>query len=561
MALFSVNPKKSRIWQTQWRQALARLHEGGQLRLWVISLCVGVLSAYAAVVFVRVLDAMHLTLYGVVDAELFSRAAELHPIGVMLLPMIGGLIVGLLLKYGARDNVPFGVAEVIEARAIGAARLDTRKGLCAWAASVLSLGFGASAGREGPAVVMGATIASALSSALNASAVNGRMILGCSVAAAVSASFNAPLAGALFALEVVLGHYAIRAFAPITIASVAGAVISRIHLGDTPAFQLSAAEFGSYSQFPAFALLGLLSALTAGVLMSSIFYARDVLDNFRDSIGLPTWLQPAIAGAVLGLVALAFPHVIAVGYQTTTFALAGMFDFWTCVILAITKVTAVAITLGGRFAGGVFSPALMVGALLGSAFGAVAIDIFPSVAGSQGLYALAGMGAVAGAVLGAPISTTLIVFEMTGDYDVAIAALIATSLATVATQVIFGRSFFIWQLARRGIDLSQGPQSFLLPNLRVRRLMRPRGSDNSPSETLAWELIEQGAYLDDEDTLTRAFPMFERGGAAAGKMPFLPVIDARVEGQGRTLIGTLHYVDALRAYNRALVEVHEEEHS
>ncbi|MEO1292532.1 MAG: chloride channel protein, partial [Pseudomonadota bacterium] len=474
---------------------------------------------------------------------------------------VGGLIVGLLLYYGAGDKVPLGVADVIEARALKQARLDARKGLISWLASALSLGFGASAGREGPAVLAGATISSALSSVLKLSPVQARTILGCGVAAAVSASFNAPLAGALFALEVVLGHYAIRAFAPIMIASVSGAVISRTHFEDIPAFLLPVAEFGSYAQFPAFAILGLLAAVTAGVMMSSIFYARDVIDDFRESIGVPAWAQPVVAGAALGLMALAFPHTIAVGYQVTTLALAGEIGFWTCVVFAATKVMAVAIALGGRFAGGVFSPALLVGALVGSAFGAVAIDIFPSVSGSQALYAIAGMGAVAGAVLGAPISTTLIVFEMTGDYDTAVAASIATAVATVATQQMFGRSFFQWQLARRGVDLSAGPQSFLLPSITVRSMMRPRGSETSPSEIAAWALVEQGAVLKNSDTLARAFPMFDRGGAAQGKMAFLPVVDDRVEGQGQTLIGTLHYVDALRAYNRALVEVHEEEHS
>nr|MBX2856239.1 chloride channel protein [Paracoccaceae bacterium] len=183
------------------------------------------------------------------------------------------------------------------------------------------------------------------------------------------------------------------------------------------------------------------------------------------------------------------------------------------------------------------------------------------VSGSHALYALAGMGACAGAVLGAPISTTLIVFELTGDYGTAIAVMVSTSVATVATQQSVGRSFFHLQLARRGLDLSAGPQTFLLPNLRVDAYMRPRGAENGASDTASLALVEQNVVLRPGDTLARAFPLFKNG-----QLSFIPVVAN--QGAGReavqdgddALLGALFYVDALRAYNRALVEVHEEEH-
>ena len=549
-------------WGLQLTLAIWRLRRLEQPRLWLIALGVGILSGYAAVLFVGALELMHSVLFGAEEA-MFADAVAAAPWPLVLgAPIFGGLIVGLLLKYGGGDPTPLGVADVIEARALAQGRMDARRSSVSVLASALSLGFGASAGREGPAVLAGATVASAVSNLFDVrSGVQARTIMACAVAAAVSASFNAPIAGALFALEVVLGHYAVRAFAPITIASVAGAIVSRTHFGDNPAFLMPAAEFGSYSQLPAFALLGLVSAVAAATMMGAIFIGRDLFDAGRAKLGLPDWAQPAMAGAVLGGIFLAFPHAAAVGYQTTSEALGGAISLWGCVLFALVKIVAVGVTLGGRFAGGVFSPALMIGALTGAAFGEVAIDVFPSVSGSHALYALAGMGACAGAVLGAPISTTLIVFELTGDYGTTIAVMVSTSVATVATQQSVGRSFFHLQLARRGLDLSAGPQTFLLPSLRVDAYMRPRGAENGASDTAAWALVEQNVVLRPGDTLARAFPLFKNG-----QLSFIPVMaetgqsgDVR-EDHDDALIGALFYVDALRAYNRALVQVHEEEH-
>ncbi|MEL6979715.1 MAG: chloride channel protein [Pseudomonadota bacterium] len=560
----------ARLWvrlRLSWRRFRASLtieppaSSVEQPRLWLLALAVGALSGYAALGFVLAIRSLQWWIYGAPEEELASAAATAPVWLLIAAPIITGAIMGALLRAFPNET-PLGVADVMQARALRQGRMSVRSGLISVFASVLSLSGGGSAGREGPAVVAGGAIASAVSNRLKVTAFEARTVLGCAVAAAVSASFNAPIAGALFSLEVVLGHYAIRAFAPITIASVAGAVISRTYLGDEPAFLIPQAAFGSYAQFPAFLLLGLCSAATAIIMIGSIFLVKDAMDEARKRLGAPLWTQPIAAGAMLGVIAVFFPHIIGVGYQTATEALSGQFDIWTCVIFAVVKTIAVAITLGGRFAGGVFSPALLLGALVGSAFGSVALMVFPSVEGSQALYALAGMGAVAGAVLGAPISTTLIVFELTGDYDTAVAVMVSTSVSTVLTQQVIGKSFFHIQLARRRLNLSAGPQTFLLPSLKVRGLMRARGAEDGASDTRAWELVRQGAFLTMDDTLDTAFPKF-----ANGKLPFLPVIEApgavhgAEETAGPQLVGALFYVDALKAYNRALVEMHAEEHT
>ncbi|MEM9269719.1 MAG: chloride channel protein, partial [Pseudomonadota bacterium] len=189
------------------------------------------------------------------------------------------------------------------------------------------------------------------------------------------------------------------------------------------------------------------------------------------------------------------------------------------------------------------------------AFGLIATAIFPNVSGSVGLYALAGMGGVAASILGAPISTTLIVFELTGDWQTGLAVMVCVSLSIAVSAQLLDKSFFLTQLERRGVHLAAGPQAYLQATISVRDLMRPQGGDRSASETAAFELMEQGAALTRDNTLEDALPIFERLDCA-----FLPVIERGEDGTEQ-LLGALYYVDALKAYNRALAALAKEEHS
>ncbi len=376
------------------------------------------------------------------------------------------------------------------------------------------------------------------------------------MAAGVSASFNAPIAGALFALEVVLRHFAVHAFAPIVIASAAGTVINRLEFGGLTEFVLpTVGDVAFYAELPAFLLLGLTCGLVAVILMRSIFWAEDFGNFIQAKSKLPRYLRPAVAGALLGCIALWFPHIIGVGYETTTRALAGSMVLNEAIVFAALKIVAVSITLGGRMGGGVFSPSLMLGALTGLAFGLIATSVFPNVSGVTSLYALAGMGAVAAAVLGAPISTTLIVFELTGDWQTGLAVMVAVSMSTALASRIVDRSFFLSQMERRGVHLAAGPQAYLLAMFMVGRIMRPRDDPRAADEDVCWELIGEGTYIDGTATLEVAMPIFEQSGAA-----FIPVVTLKPDSPPE-LLGALFHVDSLKAYNRALAETAAEEHS
>ena len=527
-----------------------------QIQFWLIALLIGIAAGFAALLFRKGISWLQEALYGVEDVRLMHSFAESLPwYMILLIPVAGGLVVGVILHVFTPDGRARSVADVIEGAALADGRVEQKAGIASAFASLITLGSGGSSGREGPVVHLAAVIASKVSDWIRADGITGRDLLGCAVAAAVSASFNAPIAGALFALEVVLRHFAVHAFAPIVIASVAGTVINRLEFGGVTEYSLTAdSALQFYAELPAFLILGLVCGLVAVALMRAVFWAEDLGNLAQRLTGIPRWLRPAFAGLLLGGLAIPFPHIIGVGYETTSAALTGELLLHEAIVFTILKVLAVAITLGGRMGGGIFSPSLMIGAMAGLAFGIVATAIFPDQSGEGTLYALAGMGAVAAAVLGAPISTTLIVFELTGDWQTGLAVMV--SISTALASRLVDRSFFLTQLERRNIHLAAGPQAYLLAMFRVGLVMRPMDHENAAPQEQLLTLIEQGIYTDTNATLERALPIFERTG-----LDFVPVVQLAPGDGPPALEGALFHVDALKAYNRALAATAAEEHS
>ncbi len=532
-------------------------HQGpGQIQFWFIALGVGIASGFAAIAFRGAVEWLQTLVYGTPDVNTLHSFAERLPwIWVLIIPVLGGIAVGIILHVATPDGRVRAVADVIEGAALNDGRLEKKAGIASALCSWITLSTGGSTGREGPVVHIAAMASSWVANALKVDGITGRDLLGCAVAAAVSASFNAPIAGALFALEVVLRHFALHAFAPIVVASAAGTVINRLVYGDVTEFVLpgtTTVEF--YLELPAFFILGLVCGLVAVIMMNAIFFADDMETRLQKRLGLPYWLRPAVAGLLLGAIAILYPHIIGVGYETTSRALTGGLLMHEAFVFCIVKVAAVSITMAGRMGGGIFSPSLMVGALTGLTFGHIATGMFPEVSSAFTLYALAGMGAVAAAVLGAPISTTLIVFELTGDWQTGLAVMVSVSMSTALASRVVNRSFFLTQLKRRNVHLAAGPQAYLLAMFRVQGVMRKPTDENAADEEACLRMIEQELYVQASATLETALPRFDKSGVA-----FLPVV-TMVEDKP-VLQGALFHVDALKAYNRALAATAKEEHS
>jgi len=572
-----------------------RVVRNDQFILAALAVIIGVTAALGEIAFRGLLRGVQWLFYGSASQRLAGFAGELPWWHVVLAPTVGGLLLGLFLRYVMPGRTPQAVPHVMEACALKGGRMSLRSGLAAAFHNAASLGVGASAGREGPIVHLGATLASVVARKLKLSPNLSRTLLGCGVAAAVAASFNTPIAGVFFALEVVVGHYALSAFTPIVIASVAGTVVSRLHYGDFPAFILPRFyEIVSYLEFPAFALLGLVCGIVAMIFMWSVIFANTVVSRLKP----PLVLQPALAGLVIGITAIWFPDILGVGYETTDAALRENLTLQTMLMLIVVKTAATAVSLGGGFGGGVFSPSLFVGAMTGGAFGVIATSLFPELSSGHGAYTLVGMGAVSGAVLGAPMSTILIVFEMTGDYEMAIALMLGVVLATTLSHVVLGRSLFTWQLERRGVSLSGGREIGLLKQIRVADVMKDDYTAVGPDA----DLYEIGDKLSDArwgelfvidgdgclvgvinmadlalteqapgeaprtaadlarrdppmvqvtDELREAIGLIDRAGES-----HLPVVDTR---ERRRVLGFVHEHDVLLAYHRALLTARAEE--
>ncbi len=521
------------------------------LRVWLFALIIGIAVGYAVIGFRFAIDQVSLIAFGETEETIASGAASLGFMRSWLAPVIAGLLVSLILYFADKYNWlkggrGQGVADVIEARAVSGGRVSLRSGLAAALVTTVSLGGGASAGREGPAVHLGATIASYLDRHFGFSLHDRRTLLGCGAAAAVATSFNAPIAGVLFALEVVLGNYALSVFGPIALASVSAAVVGHFHFGELPAFAVPAYGQSGSIDVALSAVLGVLCGAAAIVFLLTTEYFTEKVRDFAVARKISFLLLPPIGGLFVGLIGAIQPEIFGVGYEAITNALAGNYSLQALVGILILKLLATAITVSCRFGGGVFSPGLFVGVFVGAAYGLILSILLPGTGAQSSYFAMVGMGAAAGAIIGAPISTTLIAFELTGDYSMAISLLVAVSIATLLTQWVCGRSFFHWQLSRRGYDLSEGPQGVILQTIRVRDVM-----EKMPVQA---PLSEDTIRLDVTQSLGSALASFE-GRSELG----LPVVDG-ASGAADQPIGYLTRIRALAAYNKALIESHVEHH-
>lgn len=529
-----------------WVEPNIRQHmESQQPAVWILALLAGFVVSVAAVIFRELINIVQYLWTGTRTEAITAALSDLPWYTVFVGPVTGGLLVGWCLERYLKSKRTHGVADVIEAKTLGDNRLDLKDAVVSGGVTALSLGSGASSGREGPVVHLGAALSSAIARKLALPEWGKRTLLGCGVAAAVSASFNAPIAGVLFAHEVILGHYAMRAFVPIVISSVSATIVSRLYFGDVVAFTIPDYQITSFWEFPAFALLGVVCALVAVLFQFALIGADFVSRNIQ----MPLWLRPAAGGVLIGAIALMFPQVLGVGYEATDQALKSQLSLEILLGLLIAKTVATAITLASRFGGGVFSPSLYLGAMAGGAFGIIASGVFPDLASSDGLYAILGMGGVAAAVLGAPISTTVMVFELTGGYALSIGLLLTVSISNGIAQAIHGHSFFHWQLEMRGLFIHDGPQRYLLRQRRVMDFMVPISEEE---ENRFMDPDQGETFLKPSWTLEYALRTFDNGGHST-----LPVVD---EEEEHKIIAWAQQTDALRYFNRALSEAAAEEH-
>lgn len=306
---------------------------------------------------------------------------------------------------------------------------------------------------------LGATLGSAIAAVTKDIRWMTTVGLGCGVAAVISTAFNAPIAGIIFAHEVVLRHYSLRAFAPITVASTVGYVVANIVLERRALFHIEPVGVAYAPEFVGFALVGIGGAFVAVLFMRAILYANRIAEG----IAVPRHFEPMMAGAILGCVAIWLPDILGIGKETLRFGIIEQaFVPGELALLLLAKILATALCIGFGFSGGVFSPALLIGVLFGALAGNLAEPVLGELRSDVVIYAICGMVAVTSAVIGAPLTTILIVFELTRNYDLASAAMVSVVFSNLISYRVFGRSLFDVQLKARGFGLSFGRDKVIL---------------------------------------------------------------------------------------------------
>jgi CIC family chloride channel protein len=456
---------------------LHRAHEGlrqsEHLYMVLVALVIGILAGLCAVGFRHLIDALSILAWHATPEVQEGGGWLAYLVALpwwwkILAPAAGGLVAGLIVHHLAHEAKGHGVPEVMEAVALRGGRIRPRVVLAKLFASAACIASGGSAGREGPVVQIGAALGSSVGQWLRLDPRRLRTLVGCGAAAGIAGTFNAPVAGALFAVEVILGDFGVARFSPIVISSVAATVVSRHYLGNYPAFQVPAYTLVHPTELFAYAGLGLLAGVVAVMFVRTLYFLEDLFDRLRSYPPLTTML----GGALLGTAGIWLPHVYGDGYDAISQALHGQLAGRMMLLLVVAKILAVSTTIGSGGSGGVFAPSLFVGAMLGGAVGQLMEVLWPGATGGAGAFALVGMGAVVAAGTHAPITAILIIFEMTSDYKIILPLMISCIIATLLASQIQRASIYTMKLLRRGVDLHKGRAINVLEHVKVREHLR-----------------------------------------------------------------------------------------
>ncbi len=404
------------------------------------------------------------------------------------IPALGGAFVAWVVQKYAPEAKGHGVPEVMNAVATQNGFIRMRVVVIKALASAMSIATGASVGREGPIVQIGSAFGSTIGQLFQVSVRRMKTFIGCGAAAGIAATFNAPIAGAIFASEIILGDFSAAAIGPIIIASVFGTVISRAMFGDFPAFIPPTYTLHSPIEIIFYIILGIAAGVVGWIFVRSLYKAEDIFDAWK----IPLTLKGLLGGALLGVIAIFLPQVLGVGYESMDLALSGQYSLLLVLGLVLAKIFATSLSMGFGASGGVFAPALFIGSMLGGAFGIIIHGLFPEITAGSGAYALVGMASMVAATTHAPVTAVLIIFEMTTEYSVILPLMITSIIAMVISSRLLkkGANIYTLKLIRRGIDIFGGKDINVLDQVSVKTLKKTIIDTLSETMTLQ-ELLEK----------------------------------------------------------------------
>lgn len=443
-----------------------RIHLSENAFTMILASVVGLGAGVGVVLFRRAVEGLSQGLYTLTFLNRWPSGGWIR----VLIPMFGGLAVVAILRISReREEMP-GVAGLILAIATAGGRLPYWKIPGKILAAILSIGTGASVGPEDPSVQIGANLGSALGQRLRVSEDSMRLLVAAGAAGGIAAAFNAPIAGVLFATEILLGEFAVAPITALVLAAVAAALVAQMFLGPHPAFEVPAYAFRHPLELPLYLILGLAAGLISTVYIRLLYGMREAAGR----LSLPDWIRTPAAGLILGLIGLVAPQALGVGYSTIEAVLQG--EPWRpelALALMFLKMILTPFSLAAGFVGGVFAPALFVGAMLGYGYGALLKDLIPAWVAPPSAYAMVAMAAVLAGAVRAPFTATLLLFEMTRDYRIILPLMAAVGLSTVLSEQLQPGSLYTEALRRRGLRLSQGRDVDVMEGIRVEEVMNP----------------------------------------------------------------------------------------
>ncbi|WP_373046430.1 chloride channel protein [Vulgatibacter sp.] len=396
---------------------------------------------------------------------------------VLLIPTIGGLAVGLLVHHLSPESKGHGVSEVIEAVAVHGGRIPASVAIWKSLTAAITIGSGGSVGREGPVVQVGSAVGSAIGQKLEFSRSSLLVLVGSGAAAGIAGSFNAPIAGAMFAVEIILLDFGVRTFTPIVLASVTAVITSQSLIGGVQEIVRPTYEMVSGLEIFAYAILGVLAGLVClgyvrALLLGEEIFAGEAWGRVGAWLGkLPPPVKPAVGGFLLGIIGLILPRALGTGYETMNAALIGELSFGVLVAMLFAKTVATSLTLGSGGSGGSFFPSMVLGAMLGGAFGTVVHSLAPEHTAVPGAYALVGMGAlIAGSTL-APLTGIVMLFELTGNYEIILPLMVTCVIASTMVHRMLGESIYTVKLSARGISVRSHREQVVLRSMHVEQAM------------------------------------------------------------------------------------------
>jgi CIC family chloride channel protein len=387
----------------------------------------------------------------------------------IIIPTIGGLIVGGIgyaFKVQTRGG---GITTIIQTLALKGGVLSLRQTAPRDTAAMFTIATGGSLGREGAMAMLASALASRIGRQYKLSTKHLRMLVCGAAAAALAAVYNAPIGGSLFALELLMGNFALEVLGPVVVVSVISTLVFRSCMGSLPRFEVPHYEMVSGWELVFYLGLGVLAGVAALWFVRVLFAGQDLFEK----LPLPAWLKPALGMALVGVIGIWWPQVYGNGFEAVNLTLSEKLPLTLLLALLPMKYLASSLSFGSGAAGGLFTPSLMIGAVLGAIFGYGVHAAFPNVTADYGAYALVGMGGVLAGTTHAPLTAIMMIFEQTNSYQIILPLMFVCVISHVTVRLLHGRSLDEEALRRRGVTLPRGPEAGIMQTVRVADIMHP----------------------------------------------------------------------------------------